>query len=73
MIVVAVVYMEGGHLTSTASVLLKVGAAMTLFAWISLGVWSWLSTKSAKADVHSPAFTEGTKVSHCAHLDLSRN
>jgi hypothetical protein len=65
MIVVAVVYLEGGHITPTASILLKVGSAMALLAWISLAFWSWLSLSSSKTDTYGPAYTEGTKVSHC--------
>jgi hypothetical protein len=42
-----------------------VGSAMALLAWVSLAFWSWLSLSSSKTDTYGPAYTEGTKVSHC--------
>ncbi|MCJ1323195.1 hypothetical protein MMC15_008549 [Xylographa vitiligo] len=62
LIIVGVINLEGGTITTTTSSLLKVGAAILVVCWAALVLWTRVSMNEQGKDMNAKGYANGTKV-----------
>ena len=72
LVVVGVVFFATDKTTNTTKVVLKVGAALLVLAFVLLVVWTHLSYRSRIADRNAAAFREGSWVSFLPSFSFER-
>ena len=72
LVVVGVVFFATDKTTNTTKVVLKVGAALLVLAFVLLVVWTHLSYRSRHTDRNAGAFREGSWVSFLLFSERER-
>ncbi|CAF9928923.1 MAG: hypothetical protein ALECFALPRED_004175 [Alectoria fallacina] len=62
LIIVGVVFLENGNLSSNKRALLKIGAALVVLCWVLLLVWTLVSMPSYQTDTSAAIYRDGSKL-----------
>ncbi|MCJ1292779.1 hypothetical protein MMC34_004332 [Xylographa carneopallida] len=62
LVIVGVINLQSGIITTTTSVLLKVAAAILIVCWAALVLWTGVSMRKQGRDTSAKGYAEGTKL-----------